>query len=101
MRLAFRQKYLCASCQQLLHWDSHVDHIVPWCLSADDSDANVQVLCPNCHASKSADEMGRILLVRRKLVEMVNSGMSQSEGLCWACLKVVSLYFDTHACTSP
>lgn len=98
MRIAFRQRYLCNDCRQMLHWDSQVDHIVPWCLSADDSEGNVQLLCPNCHANKSGDEMRRIVAARRILTRVSNAGMARGEALCWTCFDIVSPYFHTHVC---
>jgi hypothetical protein len=84
MQLGLRQGYRCAACRELLHPDSQADHVVPWSLSADDRDANIQLLCPNCHAAKSGAEAGRIRLARAKL-----AGAGPGRGVCWACLEEV------------
>jgi 5-methylcytosine-specific restriction endonuclease McrA len=92
MKLAFRQGHRCVSCRELLHWDSQVDHIVPWSLSADDSDDNVQILCPTCHANKSGDEARKIKRVVRLLRQPGMDDLNQA--VCWECMRVVSTYFD-------
>jgi hypothetical protein len=96
LRLALRNNYHCEGCQHVLHPDSEVDHIVPWSLCGDDSDENVQVLCPNCHAEKSNAENGMIRIFQRKLAEL-----SHSEGMMWPSGKVVSLYWHTMSPPTP
>lgn len=91
MKLAFRQDHRCVKCRDLLHWDSQVDHIIPWSLSADDSESNVQILCPNCHANKSGDEAWRIRHVTKILSRPGMADLNQA--VCWSCLDVVSLFF--------
>ena len=99
--LAYRQGYRCAHCRQLLHPDSEVDHAVPWSLCGDDSDTNLQVLCPNCHAAKSAEEQPRIRRARRLLGSLQENHRGQLEGVCWGCLRFRSIFFPrcTHCQT--
>ena len=33
-----------------------IDHKIPWSQTHDNSDDNLQTLCPNCHAQKTQDE---------------------------------------------
>lgn len=93
MRLALRQGYRCAGCRELLHPDSQADHIVPWSLCADDRDANIQLLCPNCHAAKSGAEAHRIRAARALLADLAARWRVCREGgegaICWACLERV------------
>jgi hypothetical protein len=92
MKLSFRQEHRCAGCRELLHWDSQVDHIVPWSLTADDDPSNLQILCPNCHANKSGDEASKIRSVRRKLEEGRRNRLPVC--VCWDCEAAISPYFD-------
>jgi hypothetical protein len=98
MRLAYSQGYRCAHCQELMHWDSQTDHIVPWCLLPDDGDSNVQILCPNCHVCKSHDEAMRIRKIKGVLARIQKNKMGELEGVCWRCLSVVSIYFRHEGC---
>jgi len=89
LKLSYRQDHRCAGCRELLHWDSQVDHVVPWSLSANDDVSNLQVLCPTCHANKSGDEAAKIRRVRRH-IERGEGGIC----VCWACEAILSPYFD-------
>lgn len=100
MKLAYRQQYRCAHCQELMHPDSQTDHIVPWSLFPDDSDGNVQVLCPNCHVSKTHDEGSRIRVVKALLKRIQANKMDRLEGVCWRCLDICSVYFPHTDCTA-
>jgi hypothetical protein len=93
MRLAFRQQYRCAHCKELMHPDSQADHIVPWSLSGDDADGNIQILCPNCHVAKSHDETARIRAARTTLMRLQRDCRQELEGLCWGCMNVRGLFF--------
>lgn len=92
MQLALRQGYRCAGCRDLLHPDSQADHIVPWSLSADDREDNIQLLCPNCHAAKSGAEAGRIRAARAMLADLAEAGRGARERrrVCWGCLEYVA-----------
>lgn len=93
MVLAYNQAYRCAHCQELLHPDSEADHIVPWSLTGDDADGNLQVLCPNCHAAKSQDEGPRLRRAKALLLRLQRDGRGELEGLCWGCMGVRSVFF--------
>jgi hypothetical protein len=93
MRLAYRQKYRCAHCDELMHPDAQADHVVPWSLSADDADGNIQILCPNCHVAKSHDEAARIRGARAALMQLQKNARQDLEGLCWGCMTVRSVFF--------
>ena len=56
MRLAANQSWRCNLCEAVLSEAFHVDHIVPWAASFDDSDTNCQVLCYRCHLEKTSRE---------------------------------------------
>jgi hypothetical protein len=93
MVLAYRQSYRCAHCGLLLHPDSEADHVVPWSLTGDDADRNLQVLCPNCHAAKSSEEASRLRRARAVLLRLQRDGRGELEGLCWGCMGVRSVFF--------
>lgn len=54
--LAFRQKYLCFICEQLLPPVFDIDHIVPLNEGGTNEISNLQCLCKDCHIDKSAKE---------------------------------------------
>jgi 5-methylcytosine-specific restriction protein A len=57
LRLVVRQKNRCNVCKAELmenHWD--VDHILPWNISNDNSDQNLQIICMPCHRTKTTQE---------------------------------------------
>lgn len=47
------QKGKCAYCATALH-KHHLDHIIPLALGGENTDDNVQLLCPPCNMSKGA-----------------------------------------------
>ena len=52
--IAFRQAYKCATCKELLHPKAmDIDHVVELSKGGEDTVANCQALCANCHAKKS------------------------------------------------
>ena len=55
-RIAAAQQWTCALCTVVLSATFHVDHIVRWADSFDDSDSNLQALCVECHTTKTSEE---------------------------------------------
>ena len=52
--VAYRQKYQCAHCNELLAPDAmDVDHVQELRDGGEDEMANLQALCTNCHAKKT------------------------------------------------
>ena len=52
--VAYRQKYQCAHCKELLHPDSlDIDHVEELQDGGEDVMKNLQALCTNCHAKKT------------------------------------------------
>ena len=80
--ISYRQSYKCLSCCQLLPPSFQIDHIIPWSLSHDDSEENLQALCANCHSVKTQKEYMRIIQYKRLLDECPNHTT-----LCWFCLE--------------
>lgn len=101
MVLAYRQSYRCAHCGLLLHPDSEADHVVPWSLTGDDADANLQILCPNCHAAKSQDEAARLRRAKAILLRLQRDRRGELEGLCWGCMNVRSVFFSACPTCEP
>jgi hypothetical protein len=101
MVLAYRQSYRCAHCGLLLHPDSEADHVVPWSLTGDDADGNLQILCPNCHAAKSQDEAARLRRAKAILLRLQRDRRGELEGVCWRCLGVRSVFFPACPTCEP
>ena len=80
--ISYRQSYKCLSCCQLLPPSFQIDHIIPWSLSHDDSEENLQALCANCHSVKTQKEYMRIIQYKRLLGEC-----PKHTTLCWFCLE--------------
>lgn len=96
LALLHKQRHCCADCHQKLEGTLFdVDHVVPRCISADDSIGNLQILCPTCHARKSRSELGPIWKFKKM------SEPTSRIKLCWGCKHVVSPYFwdGTHCST--
>lgn len=54
--VAFRQNWKCNLCDNILTPVFHVDHIKPISHGGEGTEINLQALCPNCHALKTAAE---------------------------------------------
>jgi hypothetical protein len=55
-RIAHAQQWRCAgTCGHLLPPTFEIDHIVSLADGGDNAETNLQSLCPNCHATKTAD----------------------------------------------
>lgn len=80
--ISYRQSYQCTKCSQLLPPSFQIDHIIPWSISNDDSEDNLQALCPNCHSCKTQKETMRIIQYKR-ILEKCPEGYH----LCWFCLE--------------
>ncbi|WP_459908709.1 HNH endonuclease [Caballeronia sp. HLA56] len=56
-RIALRDSFCCAHCGQVwIDRIDHVDHRVPLEAGGSNDDANLQLLCTDCHARKTAAE---------------------------------------------
>lgn len=55
-KIARSQNWRCAICKELLPELFHLDHIIPLCNNGKDELQNLEILCPNCHGSKTNDE---------------------------------------------
>lgn len=80
--ISYRQSYKCTKCSQLLPPSFQIDHIIPWSISNDDSEENLQALCPNCHSCKTQKETMRIIQYKRLLEKC-----PRDYHLCWFCLE--------------
>jgi len=54
-RILLRDRYTCQVCGRV-GTDLEVDHVVPLAIGGNNSDSNLQVLCPSCHLVKSEAE---------------------------------------------
>lgn len=52
-RLLELQKWTCIVCQKDLRYGYHIDHIEPIARGGENTDFNVQALCPKCNHEKS------------------------------------------------
>lgn len=80
--ISYRQSYKCLKCFDLLPPSFQIDHIIPWSLSHDDSEENLQALCPNCHSLKTQKEYMRIIQYKKILEDC-----PKDTALCWFCLE--------------
>lgn len=60
---------ICHICGQAIdrtreRWD--VEHVIPWALTRDDSDANRKPAHTRCHKPKTADDVARIAKAKRQ-----------------------------------
>lgn len=81
-KLAHKQNYLCNICNVCLPPSYQADHIIPHKISNDDSEENIQILCPNCHSVKTQREYSRILQVKSLMLKCPSN-----TSLCWYCLE--------------
>ena len=88
--ICYRQSYKCAKCSNLLPPSLQIDHIIPYCISQNNDEDNLQVLCPNCHSLKSQKEILRISQYKKIL-----KNCSDNDKLCWFCLET---YTSHHHC---
>jgi 5-methylcytosine-specific restriction endonuclease McrA len=56
LRLASIQGWRCAICDVMLGPAFHVDHVIPYSISFDHSDKNLQVTCVPCHLTKTSEK---------------------------------------------
>lgn len=89
-QICYRQSYKCAKCSDLLPPSLQIDHIIPYCLSQNNEEDNLQALCPNCHSLKSQKENIRISQFKKILKECPDDVK-----LCWFCLETFS---GKHCC---
>lgn len=80
--IAHRQKYLCYKCNNLLPPSFQIDHIIPHSISNDDSEENLQALCPNCHSVKTQRENNRI-----SKFKILMTKCPKNTNICWFCLE--------------
>ena len=57
IHIAYKTKYHCAKCSQILPPEFEVDHILALHLGGKDEFSNLAALCPNCHAIKTRCEI--------------------------------------------
>jgi len=89
--LYYFQKGRCKDCKILLENDCcDVDHIIPRCISKNDSIVNLQLLCLNCHRKKSINELKKIHMFK-KLIDT-------DTPICWLCENKVSPYWYVKPC---
>lgn len=67
-----------------------IDHIIPYSISQNNDEDNLQALCPNCHSLKSQKEILRISQYKKILKEC-----PEKVGLCWFCLETTG---TSHVC---
>ena len=76
--IAFNQNYICKNCDTILPPSFQIDHIIPFSISQNDNDDNLQALCPNCHSLKTQRENLRIINFKK---------MYNVNEHCWFCLE--------------
>ena len=91
--IAHKQQYKCLKCDKLLPPSFQIDHIIPFSISKDDSEQNLQALCPNCHSLKTQRENNRINKFKSLL-----SKCPKDTSICWFCLET-SEKMEQHTCS--
>ena len=91
--ISYRQSYKCRRCNDILPPSFQIDHIIPWSLSHDDSEDNLQALCPNCHSLKTQRESLRIIQYKR-----LHRDCPKNSFLCWFCLETCGGRDNDHIC---
>tara|TARA_B110001450_G_scaffold162114_1_gene151097 strand:+ start:1186 stop:1611 length:426 start_codon:yes stop_codon:yes gene_type:complete len=51
-----RAGWKCERCQNTVNANYEVDHIIPLYHAGDNALANLQILCPDCHRTKTAED---------------------------------------------
>ena len=59
--IAASQAWKCKTCFNVLDVAYEIDHIKRWADSYDDSNTNLQALCPSCHKVKTAEENTKLV----------------------------------------
>jgi Zn finger protein HypA/HybF involved in hydrogenase expression len=80
------QEGKCKKCHKELGRIYDVDHVIPFSISEDNSEGNLQLLCPNCHAEKSRGG-------ERRRINIFKIAFKNRQPHCWNCWKRVSPYF--------
>jgi len=80
--IASQQDWKCLKCNSSLPPSFQVDHIIPFSVSKDDSEGNLQALCPNCHSLKTQRENLRISQFKSLMTKCPDG-----TNLCWFCLE--------------
>jgi 5-methylcytosine-specific restriction endonuclease McrA len=94
--IAASQSWKCNVCMSSLSAVFQIDHIVPFSLSKNSDSSNLQAVCPNCHAAKSASETKHLYEYNKKKKEINNNDHLQ---ICTFCLAIVTSHFaDSHMC---
>lgn len=57
--------YLCSGAIDSTKEAYEIEHVIPWALTQDDSDANLRLVHRKCHAVKTAKDVGDIAKVYR------------------------------------
>ena len=83
-RVAAASKWSCNVCCQLVDEHYEIDHIVPLHLGGSNHRSNLQLLCHQCHKTKT-------------MSEMIARGPWMSIGRCPRCSITFSKYFS-HRC---
>lgn len=86
--VASSQGWRCNCCNIILPSSYQIDHIIPYCINADDGRDNLSALCPSCHSIKTQKENSRIISFKKLRTIIGNE-------ICWFCL---NKYADNHAC---
>lgn len=54
--VAARAHWRCERCQTTVNANYEIDHIIPLYHAGDNESANLQLLCPDCHRTKTAED---------------------------------------------
>ena len=82
-----RQEWKCSGskCNLILPSTYQIDHIIPHSISNDDSEENLQAMCPNCHSLKTQRENSRI-----SKFKLLKTKCPVNTNICWFCLETTN-----------
>lgn len=90
-----QQHFRCDACRKPWERVFQIDHIVPLAIGGSNERDNLHMLCPDCHARKTAMEPALASVVAR-----FGERPGLRYALCYLCGDIVSLFFQ-HRCTKP
>jgi len=60
LKVAFDQNYQCKNCEKTLNQNQECDHIIPIAAGGTNDPTNLQILCADCHRTKTAQDVTNI-----------------------------------------
>jgi ribosomal protein S27AE len=94
-KVAASQSWNCAICKKQLSHTYQIDHKIPWHIIKSHEFSNLQALCPNCHAEKTANDLivslnnSKKFEIKTTLCTRCGIFISPFFNQCWKCSTVL------------